>query len=224
MAHILADGHSARAAATVVRDDRCRRPSGRAPRRRSDLRPDRRAGHVRARPSRSWGTPELLERALFAGKPSAKALIAKLDGCPVSPCALPRHLLDLGVPVRHLARRPPRAAGSPPGRRGSGPVDRARSPTVERGCARLEWKALEWNTPALDFYAKIEATRLDDWIQHRPRLQRPSVGLLLEGVLHRDRAAVRDHGVRQLHQRARRSGANRRRHCDAATHLPDLTE
>jgi len=34
---------------------------------------------------------------------------------------------------------------------------------VERDYARLEWCALEWNEPALDFYAKIGARRLDDW-------------------------------------------------------------
>jgi GNAT superfamily N-acetyltransferase len=33
----------------------------------------------------------------------------------------------------------------------------------ERDYARLEWCALEWNEPALDFYAKIGARRLDDW-------------------------------------------------------------
>ena len=33
----------------------------------------------------------------------------------------------------------------------------------ERDYARVEWCALEWNEPALDFYAKIGARRLDDW-------------------------------------------------------------
>ena len=34
---------------------------------------------------------------------------------------------------------------------------------LERGHVRLEWCALEWNEPALNFYAKLGATRLDDW-------------------------------------------------------------
>lgn len=34
---------------------------------------------------------------------------------------------------------------------------------LERGHARLDWCALEWNEPALDFYAGLGATRLDDW-------------------------------------------------------------
>ena len=34
---------------------------------------------------------------------------------------------------------------------------------LERGHVRLEWCALEWNEPALDFYRQLGATRLDDW-------------------------------------------------------------
>ena len=37
----------------------------------------------------------------------------------------------------------------------------------ERGHVRLEWVALDWNEPALDFYAKLGARRLDDWVIHR---------------------------------------------------------
>ena len=38
---------------------------------------------------------------------------------------------------------------------------------VERGCARLEWAALDWNVPALSFYEKLGASRLDEWKVHR---------------------------------------------------------
>jgi GNAT superfamily N-acetyltransferase len=34
---------------------------------------------------------------------------------------------------------------------------------VERGCARLEWAVLDWNAPALAFYARQEAAVLSDW-------------------------------------------------------------
>jgi len=33
----------------------------------------------------------------------------------------------------------------------------------ERGCGRFEWAALDWNTPAIDFYKGLGAVRLDDW-------------------------------------------------------------
>jgi GNAT superfamily N-acetyltransferase len=38
---------------------------------------------------------------------------------------------------------------------------------IERGHVRLEWVALDWNEPALNFYAKLGAARLDDWLIHR---------------------------------------------------------
>ena len=33
----------------------------------------------------------------------------------------------------------------------------------ERGCARFEWAALDWNTPAVEFYKALGAKALDDW-------------------------------------------------------------
>ncbi|HLH56595.1 MAG TPA: GNAT family N-acetyltransferase [Verrucomicrobiae bacterium] len=35
---------------------------------------------------------------------------------------------------------------------------------VSRGCGRFEWVALNWNKTALDFYEKLGAVRLDDWV------------------------------------------------------------
>ena len=34
---------------------------------------------------------------------------------------------------------------------------------VERGCARLEWAVLDWNTPSIGFYHNLGAVALDDW-------------------------------------------------------------
>ena len=38
---------------------------------------------------------------------------------------------------------------------------------VERGCARLQWDVLDWNTPAIDFYRSIEAEMHGDWRRMR---------------------------------------------------------
>ncbi len=35
--------------------------------------------------------------------------------------------------------------------------------TVQRGCGRLEWCCLDWNTPSLDFYKSLGAKPLSDW-------------------------------------------------------------
>jgi GNAT superfamily N-acetyltransferase len=34
---------------------------------------------------------------------------------------------------------------------------------VERGCERLQWEVLDWNTPAIDFYKAMDAEFLDEW-------------------------------------------------------------
>ena len=34
---------------------------------------------------------------------------------------------------------------------------------VERGCGRMEWTALNWNEPAIEFYQAFGATRLSEW-------------------------------------------------------------
>lgn len=38
---------------------------------------------------------------------------------------------------------------------------------VERGYARLEWSVLDWNSPALGFYAALGAVPMDEWTVHR---------------------------------------------------------
>ena len=118
------------------------------------------------------GTPELLEDALFGPRPSAEALIAEArDGqAPWQPagsavfyptfstweCRPGIWLEDLYVP--------------PAGRRagvGQALLSHLAAITVDRGYTRLEWAALDWNTPALNFYDKIGAARLNEWKLHR---------------------------------------------------------
>jgi GNAT superfamily N-acetyltransferase len=35
---------------------------------------------------------------------------------------------------------------------------------AERNCGRFEWTALNWNEKALDFYDKLGARKMDEWI------------------------------------------------------------
>lgn len=37
----------------------------------------------------------------------------------------------------------------------------------ERGCGRLEWAVLDWNTPSINFYKSLGAVPLSDWIVFR---------------------------------------------------------
>ena len=34
---------------------------------------------------------------------------------------------------------------------------------VEKGCPRLQWAVLDWNTPAIEFYRAMGAEFLDEW-------------------------------------------------------------
>ncbi len=38
---------------------------------------------------------------------------------------------------------------------------------VEQGYGRLEWMVLDWNEPAIQFYSKIGALQLSEWIPNR---------------------------------------------------------
>ena len=38
---------------------------------------------------------------------------------------------------------------------------------LERGCGRLEWSCLDWNTPSIDFYRSLGAVSMDDWTTFR---------------------------------------------------------
>ena len=38
---------------------------------------------------------------------------------------------------------------------------------VERGCGRLEWWCLDWNSPSIDFYRAMGAEPMSDWTTYR---------------------------------------------------------
>ena len=39
--------------------------------------------------------------------------------------------------------------------------------TVQRGCGRLEWSCLDWNTPSIAFYRSMGAVPMDGWTVYR---------------------------------------------------------
>ena len=38
---------------------------------------------------------------------------------------------------------------------------------VERGCGRMEWWCLDWNTPSIEFYKSLGALPMDEWTVYR---------------------------------------------------------
>ncbi|HET9494242.1 MAG TPA: GNAT family N-acetyltransferase [Chloroflexia bacterium] len=45
-----------------------------------------------------------------------------------------------------------------------------------RGCGRMEWVVLDWNRPAIDFYERLGAIHLAEWLTYR--LDRENLGRL----------------------------------------------
>ena len=37
----------------------------------------------------------------------------------------------------------------------------------ERGCGRLEWAVLKWNTPSIEFYKRLGAVPMEEWDVYR---------------------------------------------------------
>ncbi|HEV2133756.1 MAG TPA: GNAT family N-acetyltransferase [Terracidiphilus sp.] len=42
-------------------------------------------------------------------------------------------------------------------------LQRVAAVAVERGCARLKWEVLDWNTPAIEFYESQGAKLMEEW-------------------------------------------------------------
>jgi GNAT superfamily N-acetyltransferase len=51
---------------------------------------------------------------------------------------------------------------------------------VERGCQRMAWEVLDWNTPAIDFYRAMRAEFMDEW--RNVRLSGDALARLADGA------------------------------------------
>jgi GNAT superfamily N-acetyltransferase len=59
-------------------------------------------------------------------------------------------------------------------------LKRVAAVAVEKGCQRLQWEVLDWNTPAIDFYRAMGAEFLDEW--RNVRLGGAAIERLAESV------------------------------------------
>ncbi|MFT3712709.1 MAG: GNAT family N-acetyltransferase [Archangium sp.] len=110
---------------------------------------------------------EALTEQLFGAHPGAEAVIGEIDGTPRG-FALFFHNFSTWHGKRGLYLEDLYVE---PASRGSGLgkallVHLAKI-AVERKCARFEWSVLDWNEPALKFYAALGAKPMTEWTVHR---------------------------------------------------------
>ena len=108
-------------------------------------------------------TANSTHEALFGENPSAEALVAE-HGNSVVATAIYFHNYStfMGRPGLYLEdiyeKVDHRGSGI-----GTSLLIELAGIAVERGCGRMDWTVLDWNTSAIDFYKKIGATILPDW-------------------------------------------------------------
>lgn len=112
---------------------------------------------------------DVLRRQLAAdAQPRCEALIAESEEGDAVGFALFFHnystfLTNFGLYLEDLFVRPAyRGQGL-----GFALLQRVARIAEQRGCQRLDWAVLDWNTPAIDFYEQLGAQPLDDWTTMR---------------------------------------------------------
>ena len=113
------------------------------------------------------GDAEVLRRSLFEQKAAEALLLETPDGEAVGYAIFFSTFSTFecrsGIWLEDVYVRPEHRRGGI----GRAVMEHLARLALERGHVRLEWVALDWNEPALNFYEKLGARRLDDWVIHR---------------------------------------------------------
>lgn len=113
------------------------------------------------------GDAEVLRRSLFEEKAAEALLLETPDGEAVGYAIFFTTFSTFecrsGIWLEDVYVRPEHRRGGI----GRAVMEHLAKIALERGHVRLEWVALDWNEPALNFYEKLGARRLDDWLIHR---------------------------------------------------------
>ncbi len=103
----------------------------------------------------------------FGRGPTAECLIAELDGAAqgfaVYCMNFSTWLAKPGIWLEDLFVRP-EARGNG---LGEALLRSLAAIALERGCGRMEWAVLDWNSPAIGFYRRLGAEPLSEWTTHR---------------------------------------------------------
>ena len=118
-------------------------------------------------PADAVATEPQLRDVLFGEKPAAEVLLAFENEVPVGFAVyffnFSTWLGRPGLYLEDLFVRPElRGKGY-----GRALLVRLAQIAQERGCGRMEWAVLDWNEAAIQFYKKLGAKPMDDWIVFR---------------------------------------------------------
>ena len=108
-----------------------------------------------------------IRKSLFGERPFAETLIGEYEGLPIS-FALFFHTFSTfvgkpGIYLEDLYIQPAhRGKGF-----GSKMLAHIAALARERDCGRFEWSVLNWNTPAIRTYEKLDASPMKEWILYR---------------------------------------------------------
>lgn len=126
------------------------------------------------------GDPEVLRHSLFEQKAAEALLLETADGEAVGYAIFFTTFSTFecrsGIWLEDVYVRPEHRRGGI----GRLVMEHLANLALDRGHVRLDWVALEWNEPALNFYEQIGARRLDDW--KLLRLEKDGIRRLAEGA------------------------------------------
>jgi GNAT superfamily N-acetyltransferase len=120
-----------------------------------------------------------IRNALFGPQPKAHAILAEADGQTVG-LALYYYTFNTFKAVRNIFLED---LFVEPSHRGTGIglalMRRLAQLAVAESCPRIDWRVLNWNQPAIDFYQRIGATESKAW--HERRLTGSALTALAQG-------------------------------------------
>jgi GNAT superfamily N-acetyltransferase len=126
------------------------------------------------------GDPQVLRRSLFEERSAEALLLESADGEAVGYAIFFTTFSTFecrsGIWLEDVYVRPEHRRGGV----GRAVMEHLAAIAEDRGHVRLEWVALDWNEPALNFYEKLGAERLDDW--KILRLERDGIARLARGA------------------------------------------
>ncbi len=112
-------------------------------------------------------TEDMLKDSLFSSKRYAEVYIAEYEGIPAGQVLFFHNFSTFkgkpGIYIEDLYVRPQyRGKGI-----GKALLEAMIELAKKRNCARVEWVVLNWNKTAIDFYERMGASSLNDWITYR---------------------------------------------------------